>query len=124
MKISKNINVFALGAYGNNGHLKLFNVNEELGALINRLKLTSDGKINLENILEEDYELETIESIVYDLPTQVNIYKIKDLIQIVELKNEKKIPLIEHLFFSDLICNSIIREISPLDVLDRLKEGL
>ena len=77
MKISKNINVFALGAYGNNGHLKLFNVNEELGALINRLKLTSDGKINLENILEEDYELETFESIVNDLPIQVNIYKIK-----------------------------------------------
>lgn len=122
MKISKNINVFALGAYGNNGHLKLFNVNEELGALINRLKLTSDGKINLENILEEDYELETFESIVNDLPIQVNIYKIKDLIQIVELENAKKISLIEHLFFSDLICNLIIREISPLDVFDRLNE--
>lgn len=122
MKISKNINVFALGAYGNNGHLKLFNVNEELGALINRLKLTSDGKINLENILEEDYELETFESIVNDLPIHVNIYKIKDLIQIVELENAKKISLIEHLFFSDLICNLIIREISPLDVFDILNE--
>ena len=122
MKISKNINVFALGAYGNNGHLKLFNVNEELGALINRLKLTSDGKINLENILEDDYELETFESIVNDLPIHVNIYKIKDLIQIVELENAKKISLIEHLFFSDLICNLIIREISPLDVFDILNE--
>ena len=124
MKISKNINVFALGAYGNNGHLKLFNVNEELGALINRLKLTSDGKINLDNILEVDYELETIESFVNDLPIEVNIYKVKDQLQIVELKNKTIFSLTDVLLFSHLICNLIIREISPIDVFDRLEEGL
>lgn len=124
MKLSKKLKVFSISAVGFIGQIKMFNVNEELGEIIENLKSTTTNIVNLESILDEDFEKETIALSINDHQYDINIYSLEDYLQIVEIPNMPNILPLDILFNSTLLSNPIIRNMSPLFASDIISEHL
>jgi hypothetical protein len=124
MKLSKKLKVFSISAVGFIGQIKMFNVNEELGEIIENLKSTTTNIVNLESILDEDFEKETIALSINDHQYDINIYSLEDYLQIVEIPNMPNILLLDIMFNSTLLSNPIIRNMSPLFASDIISEHL
>ena len=102
----------------------MFNVNEELGDIIENLKSTTTNIVHLENILDEDFEKETITLNIDNHQYDINIYSVEDYLQIVEIPNMPDILLVDIMFNSTLLSNPTIRKMSPLDMIDVISEYL
>ncbi len=124
MKLSKKLKVFSISAVGFIGQIKMFNVNEELGEIIENLKSTTTNIVNLESILDEDFEKETIALSINDHQYDINIYSLEEYLQIVEIPNMPNILLLDIMFNSTLLSNPIIRNMSPLFASDIISEHL
>ena len=124
MKLSKKLKVFSISATGFIGKIKMFNVNEELGDIIENLKSTTTNIVHLENILDEDFEKETITLNIDNHQYEINIYSVEDYLQIVEIPNMPNILLVDIMFNSTLLSNPTIRKMSPLDMIDVISEYL
>ena len=124
MKLSKKLKLFSISAVVFIGQIKMFNVNEELGEIIENLKSTTTNIVNLESILDEDFEKETIALSINDHQYDINIYSLEDYLQIVEIPNMPNILLLDIMFNSTLLSNPIIRNMSPLFASDIISEHL
>jgi len=97
MKISKNLNLFALRMRGLH-NIKMFNVNIELIKVLEDLKQSTNNRINLDFIFDLDFEIKTFEGLVSNEIVTIKLfYNKKNRISLIEINPIMKYTLEETL---------------------------
>lgn len=126
MKLKKNIKVFCLRQKGNL-QIKLLNSNEELSIIIERLKKTSNGYIDLDYLMSLDYSKKSFIGLIGCKEVQINLFENKEFsISILEVEGPQTFTL-EEIKNSPLFINEIeLLSISGIhdNILHRTLKGI
>ena len=111
MKLKKNIKVFCLRHRGNL-QIKLLNSNDKLSKIIERLKKSSNGYVDLDYLMSLEYSKKSFSGLIGCKEVQINLFENKEFsISILEVEGN-------HTFTLDEIKNSplFINEIELLSI--------
>ena len=126
MKLKKNIKVFCLRQKGNL-QIKLLNSNEELSIIIERLKKSSNGYIDLDYLMSLDYSKKSFTGLIGCEEVQINLFENKEFsISILEVEGPQTFTL-EEIKNSPLFINEIeLLSISGIhdNILHRTLKGI